>query len=92
MSSPHLLLSISSLLLLQQAVSIPLSEFYLFGTDTGAGDAELASNDDGSTSAITLSAPFPFFGSAETDIYVRECMQGEYIEQYLISGSLLHAA
>ena len=82
MSLLHLLFSISTLLLLQRAVSIPLSEFFPFGTE--AGDAELPSNDDGSSPAITLSTPFPFFAETETDLYVSLCMQQEYRAIYLI--------
>lgn len=55
--------------LLQPAVSIPLESFYPFGGT--AGDTELPSNDDGSTDAIILSIPFPFFANLNTMLYVR---------------------
>lgn len=46
----------------------PLSQFYPFGLT--AGDSSLPGNDDGSTSSILISVPFPFFGPSFSFIYV----------------------
>ena len=42
----------------------------LFNHGGSHGDAELARNDDRYSSAITLSAPFRYFGNAQTRIFV----------------------
>ena len=62
------LLCLYCTLQLPPALSIPLAQFYPFGSE--AGDSELPSNDDGSAGPITLSSPFPFFGRAHTTLYV----------------------
>lgn len=46
----------------------PLSQFYPFGLT--AGDSSLPGNDDGSTSSILISVPFPFFGPSYRFILV----------------------
>ncbi|XP_062612220.1 uncharacterized protein LOC134274009 [Saccostrea cucullata] len=46
----------------------PLNQFYPFGL--AAGDRELPSTDDGYTSNITTSVPFPFFGSSFCSLFV----------------------
>ncbi|XP_048735670.2 sushi, nidogen and EGF-like domain-containing protein 1, partial [Ostrea edulis] len=46
----------------------PLSLFYPFGS--AAGDNQLSAVDDGSTSKIPISVPFPFFGSLYNSTYV----------------------
>uniref|UniRef100_K1PT21 Sushi, nidogen and EGF-like domain-containing protein 1 n=1 Tax=Magallana gigas TaxID=29159 RepID=K1PT21_MAGGI len=46
----------------------PLSQFYPFGLT--AGDSSLPGNDDGSTSSILISVPFPFFGPSYRFIFV----------------------
>ena len=46
----------------------PLSQFYPFGAT--AGDSNLPANDDGSTSSIHISVPFPFFGSSYSSVFV----------------------
>lgn len=51
--------------LLQSSVGLPLSNF---GSE--AGDAELGPNDDGSSPAISLPSPFPFFDSLQETVYV----------------------
>ena len=53
---------------LQKASAIPLRDFYPYGNDTG--DEVLPSNDDGSTEAINLTLPFPFFGRDYRTIFV----------------------
>ena len=47
---------------------IPLSEFYPFGEE--AGDTEIPSNDDDSSSAVDLPLPFPFFDTLHQTVYV----------------------
>ena len=48
---------------------IPLANFYTFGT--AAGDFSLGANDDGSSPAISLNVPFPFFDTLHSTVYVR---------------------
>lgn len=45
-----------------------LSQFYPFGST--AADNNLPANDDGYTSSIPISVPFPFFGSSYSSVYV----------------------
>lgn len=59
--------------LFQCSVGLPLSDFYPYGSE--AGDAELAPNDDGSSPAISLSSPFPFFDSLQETVYVSRLLQ-----------------
>nr|XP_022329841.1 sushi, nidogen and EGF-like domain-containing protein 1 [Crassostrea virginica] len=54
--------------LLGYGMTYPLSQFYPFGAT--AGDSNLPANDDGSTSSIHISVPFPFFGSSYTSVFV----------------------
>lgn len=49
-------------------ISYPLSQFYPFGSI--AADNNLPANDDGFTSSIPISVPFPFFGSSYSSVYV----------------------
>lgn len=49
----------------------PLSQFYPFGST--AADNNLPANDDGYTSSIPVSVPFPFFGSSYISVYVSIC-------------------
>ena len=56
------------LLCSRSAAGIPLADFYSFGTSTG--DARLLPNDDGSSPAISLPFPFPYFDVDYTQIYV----------------------
>ena len=53
----------------------PLSSFHSYGL--AAGDSELPPTDDGSSPAITLPAPFRFYGASYTTIYV-----SQFIIQY----------
>lgn len=50
-------------------ISYPLSQFYPFGSI--AADNNLPANDDGFTSSIPISVPFPFFGSSYSSVYMR---------------------
>lgn len=52
-------------------ISYPLSQFYPFGSI--AADNNLPANDDGFTSSIPISVPFPFFGSSYSSVYVSIC-------------------
>lgn len=65
----HFSVAILLLTLGWKAAAIPLGSFYPFGA--GTGDSSLASNDDGSSGAITLSFTFPYFGSDNRMVYVR---------------------
>lgn len=49
-------------------IGYPLSQFYPFGSI--AADNNLPANDDDFTSSISISVPFPFFGSSYSSIYV----------------------
>ena len=57
-----------ALLMLPFGAAVPLSAFYSYGS--AAGDSVLPPNDDGSSPAITLPAPFRFFTTYYTTIYV----------------------
>lgn len=57
-----------SVMLSTTITGYPLSQFYPFGLS--AGDSNLPSNDDRSTSSIHISVPFPFFGQSYSSIYV----------------------
>lgn len=50
--------------------SIPLDEFYPFGSGELVNDAFLHPNDDGSSSPINLTSVFPFFDENHDTIYV----------------------
>ena len=50
------------------ATAIPLVNFYSFGT--GAGDSSVGPTLDGSSPAIILSEPFPFFTEDHSTIFV----------------------
>ena len=54
--------------LIGYGMTYPLSQFYPFGAT--AGDSNLPANDDGSTSSIHISVPFPFFGSSYSSVFV----------------------
>lgn len=54
--------------LIGYGMTYPLSQFYPFGS--AAGDSNLPANDDGSTSSIHISVPFPFFGSSYSSVFV----------------------
>ena len=49
--------------------AVPLASFYTFGSS--AGDTTLHRNDDGSSSLISLSTAFPYFGTNHRAVYVR---------------------
>jgi hypothetical protein len=53
---------------LQVASSVPLADFYPFGSV--AGDAVLPENDDGSSEALYFNVPFQFFGLNFSTAYV----------------------
>ena len=57
-----------SLLLLKDVSSIPLEQFYPFGSR--ADDAFLLPNDDGSSPPVQLTSDFPFFDQNFRIIYV----------------------
>ena len=60
---------IFSLLLHAASVTgIPLENFYSFGS--GTGDNSLGSNDDGSSSAISLGILFPYFNQDHSTVFV----------------------
>ncbi len=48
--------------------AIPLADFYPFGSLTP--DDNLPANDDGSTSEIPLTTPFPFFDENQDGVFV----------------------
>ena len=50
-----------------QVGAVPLSTFYPFGS--GAGDSEIAANDDGFSEQLTIQ-PFPFFDRTVTSLWV----------------------
>lgn len=52
-------------------IGYPLSQFYPYGSS--AADSNLPANDDGYTSSIPISVPFPFFGSSYSSVYVSIC-------------------
>ena len=61
------------ILLKNCAKSIPLSQFYPFGSDTAAefgSDTFLSPNDDGSSSTIFLTSVFPFFDENFDTVFV----------------------
>ena len=62
--------------------AIPLSSFYSYGS--AVGDTLLPTSDDGSSSAIQLPAPFLFFGSAYTTIFVSLSMSETAVCVYCI--------
>lgn len=63
------LVVITALVLTQRPCnSVPLSSFYPYGYS--AGDSNLPANDDGYTSLISLSTPFPYFGQSYSGLYV----------------------
>ena len=67
-----LLLSVSS------GIAVPLSSFYSYGS--AAGDSVLPPNDDGSSPAITLPAPFRFYGANYSTIFVSlSCMTNYHL-------------
>ena len=57
-----------ALLMLPFGTAVPLSAFYSYGS--AVGDSVLPPTDDGSSPAITLPAPFLFFTTYYTPIYV----------------------
>lgn len=62
----------------------PRSQFYPFGTT--ATDNYLPANDDGSTSRIPISVPFPFFGSSYSSVYVSARMLEQVDVKYNFSN------
>ena len=56
------------LLSIPAGMAVPLSSFYSFGS--GANDTLLPPNDDGSSPNISLPAPFLFFGTYYSTIFV----------------------
>ena len=54
--------------MLPSGTAVPVSSFYSYGS--AAGDSVLPPTDDGSSPAITLPAPFLFFTTYYTTIYV----------------------
>eukprot|EP00731_Ephydatia_muelleri_P016403 Em0009g827a len=56
------------LLRLPSGTTVPLSSFYSYGS--AAGDTLLPPNDDGSSPSIPLPAPFLFFGTYYSTIFV----------------------
>ena len=55
-------------LLLKLVEAVPLGSFYTFGSS--AGDTSLPRSDDGYSSLISLSTPFPYFGTNHNAVYV----------------------
>ena len=69
MATLNVVFSLAVLLLCgSDADGIPLAEFYPFGRSEG--DSTLIPNDDGSSSAIALSLPFPFFAVDHRSLFV----------------------
>ena len=62
------LVVLTLLLSVPSGTAVPLSSFYSYGS--AAGDSVLPPTDDGSSPAITLPAPFLFFGANYYTIYV----------------------
>ena len=56
------------LLCVPSGIAVPLSSFYSYGS--AVGDSVLPPTDDGSSPAITLPAPFRFYGTNYTTIFV----------------------
>ena len=54
--------------LVTQVTTIPLEDFYEFGSDHS--DQMLSPNDDGSSQLISLGVSFPFFGTDRNSLYV----------------------
>lgn len=50
------------------ALSLPLSGFYPYGSNTR--DARAPTNDDGSTGRIPITIPFPFFDEIQSSLFV----------------------
>ena len=62
--------------LLKLVEAVPLASFYTFGPSTG--DTTLHRNDDSSSSLISLSTAFPYFGTNHRAVYVRAVQCGLY--------------
>lgn len=63
---------VASLMLATHVESIPLEQFYPFGSE--AGDTVLERTLDGSSPVNLLPSPFPYFGENFTTLYVSfEC-------------------
>ena len=56
------------LLCSRSAAGIPLANFYSFGNNVG--DTLLSANDDGSSPAISLPSPFPYFDVDYAQLFV----------------------
>ena len=54
---------------LTNVTGIPLASFYPYGST--AGDTLLPPSDDGSSPAINLNIPFPFFDTDHSTLFVR---------------------
>ena len=48
--------------------AVPLSSFYSYGS--AAGDTSLPPNDDNSSSPITMTTPFNFYGTIYSTVFV----------------------
>ena len=55
-------------MLIVSVATIPLEDFYSFGSEHG--DDVLSANDDGSTEEIQLSVSFPFFDRDHNSLFV----------------------
>ena len=55
-------------LVISSCFSLPLSEFYPYGTSEG--DLALPPNDDGSSGEISISILFPYFDSNHDSLFV----------------------
>ena len=75
------------ILCLPAVFSIPLGDFYLYGTDQG--DQLLESTDDGSTEAIQLTVSFPFFDKEYSTIFVSS-LCGNYAIIMRPIGAICH--
>ena len=66
----------SSLWLQQQALGIPLQDFYPFGI--GTGDLSLEPGDDLALE-VALSSPFPFFGTSYASLFVSAVLCSRFV-------------
>ena len=64
----HYGIAMSIIVNLHSLITFTVSTLYRFGVS--AGDFQLEREDDGSSPPISLSIPFPFFGTSESTLYV----------------------
>ena len=72
------------LLRIPSGTTIPLSSFYSYGS--AANDTLLPHSDDGSSPNISLPAPFLFFGTYYSTIYVSWYLLDEFIVLFSDEG------